>query len=142
MEVLAFILVWVAIVFIARGIAKNRKVDVSTATLLTVFLGIFGIAYALLAKPKQTLQEVKEDEIDNKIQRFEKLKILKEEGLISEDEFNSEKAELKKVIEAPTDFEYNTIKHIKGKPEVVTRQHWEKLMSRFGSSNYIILSYH
>lgn len=142
MEVFLLTLAWFLIILIGYGIAKSRKINAIISQMFSDFLGFFGIAYALIAKARKSIHAGSENNIDKRIQHFENLRNLKDEELISEEEFDTQKTKLKQVIIAPVNYEYITIKHVDGIPEVISRQAWNEIKKKFGCSNYIILSYH
>lgn len=77
-----------------------------------------------------------------RMQNAEHLKLLKDDGLISDHDFTVENIDSKMVSIAPAYYANVTIKHMNGEIEVISREAWKKLTKQFGCSNYIILSYH
>lgn len=127
---------------IAMLIAGLRKVSIGYTFLWCFLTPLAGIIYASIKTPKPNREEIREQSITKKFNQLNQLKALKEEGVISEEEFEQKKKLLKNDLEIPAHSQFVTIKHLQGRPETITIQQWEKLKNNFGQEKYEVLGYH
>lgn len=96
---LLFALLWAAIPMVAgASIASSREQSVGLALLLTFFLGWLGLIIVFLMQKPEVVETVREHvsrlETPDVADQIRKLGKLRDEGLLTDDEFAAKKAQL------------------------------------------------
>jgi len=158
-----YVIVWVVLIIIAVMIASSRRVSTGITFIISIFIPIIGIVYAIVAKPKKTPVSNKRTSINvsekDKITQLKDLKFLLDEGVLTKKEYELKKEELfpkqestestkktdiakvKDLNELPGNTKSVTFKSINGDTVTVNYKKFLKVVEHRDFDSYIILDY-
>ena len=93
-----YVIIWIIGIVIAIMIANSRKASIPTTVLISIFIPIVGIVYAIVAQPRETPEPLTKNSSSvnqkDKITELKDLKFLLDEGVITKEEYESKKEKL------------------------------------------------
>lgn len=158
-----YVIIWIIGIVIAIMIANSRKVSIATTVLISIFIPIVGIVYAIVAKPKETPEPLTKKSSSmnqkDKITELKDLKFLLDEGVLTKEEYESKKeklypkqeaseqtkeediAKVKNLNDLPNNTKTVTFKSVNGDTVTVNYNKFLKVVEYRDFDSYIILDY-